>query len=122
MRRLLNRRISGFLTILWLFSQMWFVGNLSAAAYGSTRTHKNAELEKKADNILTFVVDVKGRMRIVKGLLSDRTRIRDKQNNPIPEQALEPGSVWRIKLDYPRDREGLPAIVDMVKIRGRAGD
>ncbi len=108
---------SVLLAVFLIFSSSKSPAALSSDRDDRTREINSATLYKRVGDILVFATDRGGRMRILRGKLSDQTQILDKNEEEIDARALKLGSVWRIKLEYPILEGELLIILEMRRIR-----
>ena len=108
---------SVLLAVFLIFSSSKPPAALSSDRDDRTREINSAILYKRVGDILVFATDRGGRMRILKGKLSDQTQILGKNEEEIDARALKLGSVWMITLEYPIQEGELLVILEMRRIR-----
>ncbi len=112
----------GLLAVLLMFSSSWSIANAASDPNDRTRTIQSATLHKHLGEILVFVADKGGRIWKIKGKLTDEAQILNENEEDLNSEALELGSVWVLKIEYPIHEGGLPEILVMKRIRPKAAE
>ena len=112
--------LSIMIVLSWSLSPLLGMHSWARDARDVEKEFKAASLVRKTEDTLLFSFDKDERTVRRKGRLSDETRILDERMRPLSANALNTGSLWRVKLLYHYEEEGLPTILEMRRIRNRA--
>ncbi len=110
---------SGLLAAFLIFSSSWPISAQALNRDDKTRTIKSATLYKRVGDTLFFATNRGGRLWTVRGKLADLTQVFSEKEEEINEKALELGSVWTIKLEYPIQEGELLVILEMKRTQPR---
>jgi hypothetical protein len=120
LRNLLKWCVMLPLAVIWISSPIWLARGQAAERHEMRKIYRQAQLEKKVEGTLTFLVDNEGRMQTVRCLLTDGTVVQmGELDQEIGEEGFEPGSLWTIMVAYPTMQEGVPLILEMRRERGK---
>jgi hypothetical protein len=111
---------SGLLAVLLMLSSSWSIANAASDRNDRTRTVNSATLHERVGETLVFVADRGGRIWKLKGKLDDQSQILNEKDDDLDLAALELGSVWALKIEYPIQEGGPLVIVEMKRIRPKA--
>ncbi len=112
----------GVVAILLMFSLSWSIADATSDTNDRTRTVQSATLHKHVGEVLVFVADKGGRIWKLRGKLTDEAQILNENEEDLNSEALELGSVWVLKIEYPIHEGGLPEILEMKRIRPKAAE